>query len=83
VVNFADSVGNTGTVDVEITRIDRTEVKGTVSYSTTGATNGSVIASVNFNKTGVVVMNNGGNTHYVFTGNGDFRFEFRDSAGNT
>jgi hypothetical protein len=45
-----------------------------------------VVASITFNKTGVIVTNNPDNTpatKYLFTGNGDFTFEFIDEAGNT
>ena len=40
-------------------------------------------ASISFNKTGVIITNNGGSAFYVFTGNGSFTFEFEDAYGNT
>jgi hypothetical protein len=42
-----------------------------------------VVASLSFNKSDVIVTNNSGGTHYLFTGNGEFIFSFRDVAGNT
>ena len=56
---------------------------GSIVYSSTGSTNGDVTATISFNKTGVVVTNNGGSQNYLFTGNGSFTFEFVDAYGNT
>jgi hypothetical protein len=41
------------------------------------------VASISFNKSGVVVTNNGGSFEYLFTENDSFTYEFRDEAGNT
>ncbi|MDD2537208.1 MAG: hypothetical protein PHU61_01805, partial [Candidatus Absconditabacteria bacterium] len=80
---FMDAYGNTGSETATVTRIDKSAVVGTISYSTTGNTNEDVTATIAFNKTGVIITNNGGSPSYVFTGNGSFTFEFMDAYGNT
>ncbi|HPC34832.1 MAG TPA: hypothetical protein PLP73_04130, partial [Candidatus Absconditabacterales bacterium] len=80
---FQDLAGNTGEETATVDWIDKTPVTGTVNYSTTGATNQPVTATIIFNKTGVTIINNSGNNNYIFTGNGNFTFEFFDSYGNT
>jgi Flp pilus assembly protein TadG len=80
---FTDAVGNTGTTMATVTRIDKTPVTGTISYSPNSNTNQDVVASISFNKTGTTVTNNGGSTNYTFTADGSFTFEFVDSYGNT
>ena len=62
--------------------IDTTPPIWTLSYSTTGITNQSVIATLTLNETGSVT-NNSGSTTYTFTGNGIFTFAYQDIAGNT
>jgi hypothetical protein len=68
---------------VQITRIDNDNPIGTISYTPSTATSGTVQASISFNKPGVIVSNNSSNTDYLFTGNGNFTFTFIDEAGNT
>jgi hypothetical protein len=75
--------GNAGNTGINITRIDHSPLTGSVSYTPNTLTNSNVIASVSFNKSGVVMTQSGGGTHHLFTGNGAFTFEFRDQAGNT
>ena len=70
------------TVLWSVTWIDTTPPLWTLSYSTTGITNQSVIATLTLNETGSVT-NNSGSTSYIFSGNGDFIFEYQDSVGNT
>ncbi|MDR2541350.1 MAG: hypothetical protein LBD11_06410 [Candidatus Peribacteria bacterium] len=55
---------------------------GSVSYSVPTPTNGDVLATVSFVKTGVVVTSTGGTSH-LFTGDGTWTFTFQDPAGNT
>jgi hypothetical protein len=80
---FADVAGNTGSVEYEVTNIDTTEIVAAINYDPITPTSGDVVATINFNKTGVTVTNNGGSTGYTFTGNGSFEFEYEDNAGNT
>jgi hypothetical protein len=82
-LSFTDLVGNPATTDILIDRIDTTPTVPSVSFSPATATNTDVIASISFDKPGVLITNNGGNTHYVFTNNGDFTFQYSDPAGNT
>jgi hypothetical protein len=42
-----------------------------------------VLASIGFNKSGVVRDTNGGNVDYLFSSNGEFTFNYHDLAGNT
>jgi hypothetical protein len=76
-------VYNQGSTGISITRIDKTPVTGSVTYSPDSATNQDVVASITFNKTPVTVTNNGGSTSYTFTENNTFTFEFIDEYGNT
>ena len=48
--NFSDLVGNTGSAVATVNRIDKISIIPTLSYSTTGATNGNVVATISFNK---------------------------------
>jgi hypothetical protein len=82
-VTFFDLVGNEGATGIAISRIDTSPVTGSIAYSPSTATSGNVEATISFNKTGVIVTNNGGNLNYIFTGNDSFTFEFMDSYGNT
>jgi fibronectin type 3 domain-containing protein len=52
-----------------------------ISYSTTSATAGTVVASLNPSEP-VTITNNGGSSTYTFYWNGSFTFEFVDNAGN-
>jgi hypothetical protein len=79
----ADTSGYTGYSLVYIDWIDRDAPVGTVHYLPQIITSQDVIATVSFNEPDVIVTNNGGNTSYLFTGNGSFTFEFQDAAGNT
>ncbi|MDR3169238.1 MAG: hypothetical protein LBU27_05815 [Candidatus Peribacteria bacterium] len=81
--SFADLVGNVGNTGIKVDWIDTTAVVAAVQYTPSSLTSGEVVAALSFNKTGVVMTNNGGSTEYLFTGNDAFTFEFRDQAGNT
>jgi hypothetical protein len=65
--------------DYNVTPIPR------ITYNPTGPawTNQNVVATIDFNKSGVSITNNGGNTQYIFTDNGIFTFNYRDTAGVT
>ncbi len=76
---FEDLAGNKGTAVATVNNIDKNLPKATITYSTTNWTNEDVEATISFDKENVTVA--GGNTH-VFTGNGEYVFEYRDEAGN-
>ena len=78
---FTDAAGNTGSAITTVDWIDKTSPTGSVSYSTTAPTNGSVIATLQLSEAGTVTSP-GGNTH-TFAENGSFTFTFTDAAGNT
>jgi hypothetical protein len=78
---FKDAAGNTGSATATVSNIDSTLPLGTISYSTTNPTNGSVTATMTTNKP-VTITNNGGSPTYTFAENGSFTFEFVDAAGN-
>ncbi|MFC1515616.1 hypothetical protein ACFL7E_02530 [Thermodesulfobacteriota bacterium] len=61
--------------------LDNIPPTGSVSYSTTDPTNGSVIATLQTSED-VTITSSGGNSH-TFTDNGSFTFYFQDAAGNT
>jgi hypothetical protein len=82
-LNFVDAVGNPASTTIAITRIDRTPAIPTLTYSPATATKGNVVATISFDKAGVEITNNGGNPHYLFTGNDSFTFTYSDPAGNT
>jgi hypothetical protein len=63
-----------------ITRIDKTPIIPTITYSTTALTSGAVEATINFNKTGVVIAN--GNATVVFDENGSWTWKFEDAVGH-
>jgi hypothetical protein len=50
-----------------------------LTYTPSTATNGNVVASLTFNKTGVIIDS----TYHLFTGNGEYTFTYHDQAGNT
>lgn len=58
-------------------------LKGTITYSIEEETKNDVEATISFNRASVTVTNNGGNTKYTFTKNGEFTFEFEDDYGFT
>lgn len=62
--------------------IDKVAPTATVSYSPTGPTNQSVVATL-IPSENVAVTNNFGLTTYSFDQNGIFIFQFKDAAGNT
>ena len=55
----------------------------TITYSTTGATAGPVVATIGwFSENGTTILNNWGLNTYTFTQNGSFTFMFKDADGN-
>jgi len=82
-VTFYDLVGNSGSTGIEITWIDKTPVTCTVTYDPSGKTNQDVTATLTGCNKDITVTNNSGNMTYIFTGNGEFTFEYEDDYGNT
>ncbi|MFZ2151340.1 MAG: hypothetical protein WAZ12_01375 [Candidatus Absconditicoccaceae bacterium] len=78
---FQDIAGNAGSITAIVNNIaDGSKPTASIKYSTTGATNGEVIAYL----TGRSETLTGVNTYnHTFTGNGNFTFNFQDLAGNT
>ena len=58
VVNFQSIYGYTGFQMINISRIDKTPIQANITYSTNTFTSGNVIATISFNKTGVVTVTN-------------------------
>lgn len=79
---ITDQAGNTAAITARVDWIDKIAPQGTVSYSTTEATNRDVTATVTFDKENVRVTNNNGSASYTFTEDGEFIFEFEDAFGN-
>ncbi len=79
---FEDLSGNKGTATAKVDWIDRTIPTATLKYDVTSKTNKDVTATIIFNEKNVNVTNNNGKNTYTFKKNGEFTFEFEDSAGN-
>lgn len=76
-IALKDEVGNSESVTAKVTWIDKTPPSGTVKYSPSGITTGSVTATLTTSeKVKPIEM-----TH-TFTENGSYTFEFEDLAGN-
>ncbi|MDD4530315.1 MAG: S-layer homology domain-containing protein [Candidatus Gracilibacteria bacterium] len=87
-IDYSDMNSNTGstatgTTDGSIVTIDKVSPTATIGYSTTGAINGDVVATLTGTSETITITNNGGLNSYTFTGNTNFTFQFRDGAGNT
>lgn len=76
-----DKAGNKVYKKLEVNNIDKTAPEATIEYVTNEEDN-TVTAKVTFNEDATIINNNG-NNEYVFTENGEFTFEFKDTAGNT
>ena len=82
VFEFADRAGNIGTAKAEVTWIDKSIPKATITYDITKPTNQNVVATISFDKDNVKILNNGGSNTCVFADNGKYEFEFVGPAGN-
>ncbi len=58
-------------------------IKATISYSTEDFTNKDVTATISFSRSNVTITNNDGKDKYIFSQNGEFKFEFADENGIT
>ncbi|MEH6953972.1 Ig-like domain-containing protein [Neobacillus drentensis] len=81
-LEFKDSAGNTGDVEINVAKIDKVDPTAEVNYSTTGPTNQDVVVSIDPSEE-VTILNNEGSPTITFTKNGVFEFLFVDKAGNT
>lgn len=76
-----DKAGNTESILVSISNIDKIAPALNIVYSETDWTNNNVIATVFANEP-IEVLNNNGSAEYEFSSNGEYEFEVKDSAGN-
>ena len=78
---FIDKAGNKGTATAEVTWIDTEVPEATLIYSKNELTNKDVSVRIEFNEE-VVITNNNGSREYTFKENGEFKFTYKDAAGN-
>ena len=83
IFTYIDQAGNTGSTTATVSNIDKVAPSWVISYSTTWATNGNVIATLTWLSESVTITNNGWSSNYTFTDNWVFTFSFVDAAGNT
>jgi len=76
----SDMVGNVIRQTIIVENIDKIVPKATITYVTNE--NGTVTATIKFDEENVIITNNAGKTEYVFNKNGEFKFKFKDKAGN-
>ena len=87
-VTITDLAGNTNTVDVKVTNIDKTEIEANVKYSTTLLTNQDVTVTITLNKAIKEIKNwelskDEKKLTKTFTSNAEEELEVQDLAGNT
>ncbi len=80
-LEFADSLGNIGTLLIEVNWIDKVAPTAEVEFSTIDLTDKPVVATLKPSEE-VTIINNDGKDTYTFERNGEFTFEFEDLAGN-
>ncbi len=78
---FVDRAGNKGSATAKVDWIDLEPPLATLTYSKTTLTNEDVTVTIDFNENATVI-NNSNSKSYTFKENGEFTFEFRDTAGN-
>ena len=93
---FEDRAGNTTSVGLSVSNLDRTAPRAFISYSTVNPTNSDVVATITFDKLAdYQIYEQGSNTptrdytgtysssiRYIFENNGTKVFKFRDVSGN-
>lgn len=93
---FEDGAGNTTSVGLNVSNLDRTAPRAFISYSTVNPTNSDVVATITFDKLAdYQIYERGSNTptrdytgtysssiRYIFENNGTKVFKFRDVSGN-
>lgn len=80
---YTDLYGNTGSVLVEATNIDRVVPEVELDYNIKEETTDNVIVTLVNPSESIIVTNNDGLESYTFTQNGSFTFVFKDLSGNT
>lgn len=78
---YHDEYGNNGSEIATVSQIDKDVPICTPVYNPEINTNGNVTATLNCSET--ITVTNHTSTSYIYTGNGDFTFQFVDRAGNT
>lgn len=81
-VKAADRVGNTTILGSGRFLMDNTPPEANVTFDNTKPTANAVTAYISFNEPTTVTNPANGNTYYTFSENGEFTFEYRDTAGN-
>lgn len=78
---FVDKAGNRGSATARVNLLDFDKPEATLSYDITSLTNKNVTVTIDFDED-AIVTNNNNSRKYTFNKNGEFTFEFRDTAGN-
>jgi hypothetical protein len=81
-VKAVDLAGNATSVHSSSFQLDNTDPIGTITYSTTKRTAGTVTAYLAVDETVTVLQPENGSSQYTFSENGSFTFRFVDEAGN-
>ena len=79
---LTDQMGLTWRVIATVNNIDRIAPTANIQYNITTATRNNVTASIANASEPITIVNNGGASGHVFTGNGSFVFQIRDVAWN-
>ena len=83
VFTIQDKVGNVSNIPITVNWIDKLLPDAKLKYDINSLTNKSVTVTLEeFNKKGIIVLNNDGKISYTFDKNGTFDFEIIDLAGN-
>ncbi len=80
-IKFRDKAGNENSKIIKVDWIDTEVPMGDISYNISSFTTKEVVATLKTNEKVTILNNNGKNT-YTFKENGEFVFQFKDSAGN-
>jgi surface protein len=77
-VSFTDQEENRETQEINVTRI---LPEASISYTPAGPTDGNVISTISFNRSGIIITNNSGNADHLFTRNGNFTYSYDNGRG--
>jgi hypothetical protein len=78
---FQDKYGNTGSLETEVTWIDREPPVCRVKDRPINGNSTNMVTLTDCNEP-ITILNNSGSNEYLFTGNGTFTFEYEDRAKN-
>ena len=59
IFHFTDLLGNAGSVEASVSWIDKIPLIASIGYLPDTATSSDVLAIISFNKTGIIILNNG------------------------